>query len=558
MSATVSKLSSFYTPIGCPKSNGRDLDKKDVRVWVKEKKPNIFQRTSYGTYGGIGALILGAVIGFFGIKNDSGFAKTSGATISLAGLVTGLFGESIGIDENADINKPAERQAENHNGESEVSSSSVGYINGGQDSDLTASVSPSTEAVQTSSIESLLSGSLDEMKAAIPALVDIVSNNVEEKQVRGLAANILKKIVMQSSPKDRGDDFYKYPKTLLSTTLGKPAAVKLLMYELENNIGTSVNDWTPLVYVTSALGSFKAKESLPLLISSFKEDCKGSEHESPLATAIESISPASFIELLTDDKISADKKRLAIYPLTQRTKDFSKFADAIIQACSLHDDQSLIDVSCSALGKMKSKALPALMKSIDNERVKKVVLGFLSELQLDLGLEEASKLIPILRSGNEVEQNQASKSLVGISPEGVPLLVNEFTTGDDKLKERVTSILKELGEKAESTVTVLISALTHKNKIIRENAAIALTNIGLPAMPKLIESYNNGGVKLKFIISSIFSNMEGETAKDAVPSLMTSLTSTNKGVKQSAEKALMNMSGKVLIPEFLQYLKVES
>lgn len=548
MSATVNKLSSFYAPIGCPKSRGRELDKKDVRTWIEEEKPSIFQRTSCGTYGGIGVLILGAIIGFLGIKNDSSFAKTSGATISLAGLVTGLvgfFGEVVGNNEKPDVSSPEESQPISHLGTT-------------QDLPSNNITTAPTSDIKTSPMEGLLSSNLGEMKAAIPALTDVVSNNAEQKDIRDLAANILKKIVKDSSAKDLGDDFYKYPKTLLSKTLGKPAAIKLLMYELENKIGTSADDWTPLVYVTSALGSLKAKEALPLLISSFKGDCKGSEHESPLATAIESISPASLIELLTDDKISADKKRLAIYPLTERTKDFSKFADAIIQAASSHFDQALVDISCSALRKMKAKALPALMRSLDNEGLKKVALGFLSELQLDLGLEEVSKLIPILRSGDETEQNQASKSLVGIPVEGVPFLVNEFTTGDDKLKERVTSILKELGDKAESTVTLLISALTYKNKTVRENSAIALTNIGLPAMPKLIESYNNGGVKLKIAIASIFSNMQGEIAKDAVPSLMAALTSTSEGVKKSAEKALMNMSGKVLIPEFVQYLRKDT
>ncbi len=75
-------------PVGLPYRQGFFND-HDVKAWMVDKKPNILQRTNYGTYTGIGATVLGAVLGFFGFKNDNGLIKWGGTAFSLIGLVVG-------------------------------------------------------------------------------------------------------------------------------------------------------------------------------------------------------------------------------------------------------------------------------------------------------------------------------------------------------------------------------------------------------------------------------------------------------------------------------------
>jgi len=97
MSATVNKVSGFHVPVGCPKPEGRDLNEEDVRKWVQDKNPNTFQKASYGTYSGLGVLVLGAVLGLFGINSESGTSKALGGAITVGGLITALVGLFGGV-----------------------------------------------------------------------------------------------------------------------------------------------------------------------------------------------------------------------------------------------------------------------------------------------------------------------------------------------------------------------------------------------------------------------------------------------------------------------------
>lgn len=100
----------FHLPLGCPRTNnkGCPCTKNDVREWLKKSKPNIFQKTSYGTYTGIAAVILGLTSLFIGYVKENNFCKSFGSVFAFIGAIATAIGKLCGVEYDA-IRKISDR-----------------------------------------------------------------------------------------------------------------------------------------------------------------------------------------------------------------------------------------------------------------------------------------------------------------------------------------------------------------------------------------------------------------------------------------------------------------
>lgn len=94
------KVGLFHLPLGCPRTNnkGCPCTKNDVREWLKNSKPNIFQKTSYGTYTGIAAVILGLTSLFIGYVKENNFCKSLGSVFAAIGAIATAIGKLCGVE----------------------------------------------------------------------------------------------------------------------------------------------------------------------------------------------------------------------------------------------------------------------------------------------------------------------------------------------------------------------------------------------------------------------------------------------------------------------------
>ncbi len=101
--SSMAKVGWFHWPVGCPKpAADAKPTKKYVETWLNENKrsANSFERTSYGTYVGVTALVLGAIGSLFGISKENKIAKWAGGILALVGVAAALIGKFCGIEFN--------------------------------------------------------------------------------------------------------------------------------------------------------------------------------------------------------------------------------------------------------------------------------------------------------------------------------------------------------------------------------------------------------------------------------------------------------------------------
>lgn len=70
------------------------------------------------------------------------------------------------------------------------------------------------------------------------------------------------------------------------------------------------------------------------------------------------------------------------------------------------------------------------------------------------------------------------------------LLISAMKHPDANVRRYVTNVLAELPIKSERVVPILMEALRDKDEQVREHAVIALAKVGSPAVPALIETFN--------------------------------------------------------------------
>ncbi|MBI1859162.1 MAG: alpha/beta hydrolase [Candidatus Melainabacteria bacterium] len=91
----------FHLPVGCP------FPKKGVSIsehaanWLNSegKEVSTPQKISYGTYAGIATVVLGAIVGFLGLKNDNPISKALGVALAAIGATIAFVGKFFGHDQ---------------------------------------------------------------------------------------------------------------------------------------------------------------------------------------------------------------------------------------------------------------------------------------------------------------------------------------------------------------------------------------------------------------------------------------------------------------------------
>lgn len=103
-SLQINLFDRFHWPVGCPAPAKAFKDTSShVSNWLKTegKNKNLLQKTSAGTYIGIGTLGIGAIGWLFSSKSENPFLKYSFGFLGLLGTATTLIGKLCGYEFNA-------------------------------------------------------------------------------------------------------------------------------------------------------------------------------------------------------------------------------------------------------------------------------------------------------------------------------------------------------------------------------------------------------------------------------------------------------------------------
>lgn len=112
--ATNKPVPFYLWPVGFRGSGNNNVTVKDIKEWEKENSPNFIKSQSYLALGGFGAVVLGAIISLFGIKQDNKLEKYSGSLLALAGAASSaggayasrkLYGKDVRVKDIEEIKK---------------------------------------------------------------------------------------------------------------------------------------------------------------------------------------------------------------------------------------------------------------------------------------------------------------------------------------------------------------------------------------------------------------------------------------------------------------------
>ncbi len=90
----------FHLPVGYPRATltTKPPTKKEVKEWFEEKNPSTLEKTSYGTYVGIAAMVIGAASWLVGFIKDNWFGKWVGGILASSGAVATFVGKCCGVE----------------------------------------------------------------------------------------------------------------------------------------------------------------------------------------------------------------------------------------------------------------------------------------------------------------------------------------------------------------------------------------------------------------------------------------------------------------------------
>ena len=96
--AEVKEIGFFFRPVGLKVQENKEPTEEDVKSFLStDPAPSFLSKTTYGTYIGLGGLVLGLVGWITGKAKDSGFGKWVGGLLTLAGIVTAGIGQFAGV-----------------------------------------------------------------------------------------------------------------------------------------------------------------------------------------------------------------------------------------------------------------------------------------------------------------------------------------------------------------------------------------------------------------------------------------------------------------------------
>ncbi|NEU72665.1 PBS lyase [Hassallia byssoidea VB512170] len=230
------------------------------------------------------------------------------------------------------------------------------------------------------------------------------------------------------------------------------------------------------------------------------------------------------------------------------------------------DNYSEYEKTSKALQKLGSKAVPDLVKALQNKNPK--VRSSAADALGKIGEKAASAtpaLAEALKNDNEAYvRSSAAQALGRIGKEAAsatPALAEALKNDNDYVRSSVAYALESIGKEAASATPALAEALKNDNDYVRKSAAQALGKIGekaasaTPALAEALKKDKEAEVR-KSAADAL--GKIGEKAASATPALTEALKNDKQaGVRSSAASALGSISEKAAsaVPALIEALK---
>lgn len=217
-----------------------------------------------------------------------------------------------------------------------------------------------------------------------------------------------------------------------------------------------------------------------------------------------------------------------------------------LESASLDDRPKLLE-SISKLGDQASKAIPVLVKKLDDDDPETRAGAALAIGQIGrydeaavARLLEAFDDTASLASGGRVCYF-AAHALGQLGPKSMPLLIPKMSSRDTRVIRCVALSFGEIGSEAHAAVPVLHQLLLREESGVRIAAIYALRAIGpkaAPAMPDLINALASADFHTQYWSCRAIAAIGEPEALAAVPKLIELLATSNPSVRRNAAEAL--------------------
>jgi HEAT repeat protein len=176
---------------------------------------------------------------------------------------------------------------------------------------------------------------------------------------------------------------------------------------------------------------------------------------------------------------------------------------------------------------------------------------------MKLGPEAKAAIPPLVKLLDDPQAALfAALALRQIGPEAVQPVLETWSKQDSFNRPGVIRALAQFGPKAKPATPKLIEALTSQDTRVREQAAIALRQIGTDAVPSLANTLTEPDPRLRRTAAAILAEI-GPAAECAIPTLTQTLRDPDGSVRVQAAQALWEVehSAEKVIPVLLNGLQ---
>lgn len=221
------------------------------------------------------------------------------------------------------------------------------------------------------------------------------------------------------------------------------------------------------------------------------------------------------------------------------------------------------EAACRALALIGPAALPAapdlgpLLRET-NEALRTAANRVLDQVSGDIKAE-VEPLLRLLRRDNRAYQEWAARMLKPYGERVLPLLMREMGEGEENYDDDqiwgATEGLARLGEQAAPAVPLILRILEAEDTEpeLRERLGVALSQVGVPAIPALIDALNHANPEVRLGAIDALSRL-GPAASEAVPGLIELMhRETSPGVQRFIAEALADIgdAGIIAVAEAL-------
>jgi len=233
----------------------------------------------------------------------------------------------------------------------------------------------------------------------------------------------------------------------------------------------------------------------------------------------------------------------------------------------------LVELLAHKNARVRSEAAMALARIGPEAKVAvPVLIKRLLDEDLAVGVESAVALyaivgwmdlyVPVLTNALKEEPHYVANAIMRIGPAAkpvVPALIAFVQETDDKIDRHwVATALAYIGPENKATVPILLDIMKTKNGGASYSTVSALSSIGPPAVPKLVETLSHSSPVLRTSAALVLGEM-GREADNAVSALIEALKDEDEDVRAEVESALRGIASERIgawsLPSSLSALK---